>query len=740
MPQMQLPIFPDGVTSITSEIAFMKKDGQVLYFNGSMPIFSHDADDICLFRIFISQLYVNGNAKQSEIARAFGVTKELVRRSVKLYREEGAEGFYAPRKTRGAAVLTPAVLEEAQGHLDEGLSVADIAESLGIKRDTLTKAVRHGRLQVRQKPADEGTTKSSRSTEDSQAGMGMGATNTLGRVAASMGLVQGIPFVFHRSLDVVNGGVLLALPALQACGLLRHTGKHFSLPQGYYRLDSLFLLLAFMALARLPSIESLRYCAPGEWGKLLGLDRIPEVRTLREKLKYLSSTDQPAEWSAELCRDWMEDEPDEAGVLYVDGHVRVYHGNQTKLPRHHVSRQRLCLRATVDYWVNAMDGQPFFRVSKTVDPGLIKVLEEDIVPRLEQDVPAQPTADTLEANPYLHRFTLIFDREGYSPGLFLRMKQRRIACISYHKFPKDMWDDEEFHVCEVRLGTGEVIQMELAERGTYLGSKPGERLWVREIRKRTKSGGQTSILSTDYQTDLAPIAARMFARWCQENFFRYMRIHYGLDRLIDYSTEEIPDTTTVVNPAYRELDGKVRKQIGVLNRLRAQFGGLTMKGEIAPANVERHERKKADIQEQITLLEANVEQLKSERKATERHILVSQLPEDMKFTRLRTQSKLLIDTIKMIAYRAETAMANVLRQQLSKPDEARSLLREIYRNEVDLIPNTTDKTLTVRLHHLANHCSDAAARQLCSTLNSTETLFPGTDLRLVYQMVSSQNP
>ena len=738
MPQMQLPIFPDGATSITSEVAFMKKDGQVFYFNGAMPIFSHDADDICLFRIFISQLYVNGNAKQSELARAFGVTTELVRRSVKLYREEGVQGFYAPRKTRGAAILTPIVLEEAQGQLDEGLSVVDIAKRLDIKRNTLAKAVRDGRLRVCQKPADKGTTKSSRSTEDSEAGMGMGATNTLGRVAASMGLVQGqgIPLEFHRALDVVNGGVLLALPALLACGLLRHTGKHFSLPRGFYRLDSLFMLLAFIALARLPSIESLRYCAPGEWGKLLGLDRIPEVRTLRDKLKYLSSAEQPAKWSAELCRDWMEDEPDEAGVLYVDGHVRVYHGNQTKLPRHYVSRQRLCLRATVDYWVNAMDGQPFFRVSKTVDPGLIKVLEEDIVPRLEQDVPNQPTTDALEAEPYLHRFTLIFDREGYSPGLFLRMKQRRLACISYHKFPRDKWADEEFHVCEVPLGTGEVIQMELAERGTYLGSKPGEQLWVREIRKRTKSGGQTSILSTDYTTDLAPIAARMFARWCQENFFRYMRIHYGLDRLIDYSTEKIPDTTTVVNPAYRELDGKVRKQIGVLNRLRAEFGGLTMKGEIAPLNVERHKRKKAELQEQITLLEADVEQLKSDRKATDRHILVSQLPEDMKFARLRTQSKLLIDTIKMIAYRAETAMANVLRQQLSRPDEARSLLREIYSNEVDLIPNTTDQTLTVRLHHLASHCSDAAARHLCSTLNSTETHFPGTDLRLVYEVVS----
>ncbi|MCG8423426.1 MAG: hypothetical protein MJE77_36465 [Proteobacteria bacterium] len=257
--------------------------------------------------------------------------------------------------------------------------------------------------------------------------MGMGATNTLDRVAASMGLVQGVALKFERSLDVAHGGVLLALPALLACGLLRHTGKHFSLPAGYYRLDSLFLLLAFMALARLKHVESLRYCPPGEWGKLLGLDRIPEVRTLRAKLKLLSNAEQPTKWSAELCRDWMETAPDEASMLYVDGHVRVYYGSQTKLPRHYIARQRLCLRATADYWVNAMDGQPFFMINKAVDPGLIKVIEQDIVPQLEKEVPSQPTADDLEAEPYLHRFTLIFDREGYSLGLLLRMKERRIA-------------------------------------------------------------------------------------------------------------------------------------------------------------------------------------------------------------------------------------------------------------------------------------------------------------------------
>lgn len=212
--------------------------------------------------------------------------------------------------------------------------------------------------------------------------MGQGACDTAGRIAASLGTLEAVAPDFQAALDVPNGGVLFALPALLAMGLLATTDRYFSLPRGYYGLDSLFLLLAFMALARLKSIESLRYCAPGEWGKWLGLDRVPEVRTLRQKLRQLACDDQPSQWGAELCRQWMEAVPEQAATLYLDGHVRVYHGHQTTLPRHYVARQKLCLRATTDYWVNAMDGQPFLVVHKPIDPGLIQVLEQDILPEL----------------------------------------------------------------------------------------------------------------------------------------------------------------------------------------------------------------------------------------------------------------------------------------------------------------------------------------------------------------------
>jgi hypothetical protein len=560
----------------------------------------------------------------------------------------------------------------------------------------------------------------------------MGATDVLGRIAASIFRCEAFAPAFSCCHDVPNAGVLLALPALIAVGLLAHTERHFQLPKGFYRLDTILLLLAFMALARLKTVEDLRYCPPGEWGKLLGVDRIPEAKTLREKIGILTHEGEPREWAALLCRDWMVAEPDCSGILYVDGHVRVYHGKQTELPRHYVSRQKLCQRATVDYWVNAMDGRPFFVINKEVDPGLLQVLEEEIVPRLEREVPAQPETLELESDPLIHRFTLVFDREGYSPAFMGRMRSKRIACLSYNKFPGDDWPEEEFQRHSVKLQAGNVIEMSLAERGVLYGKD----LWVREIRKLTESGHQTSILSTDYLNDCGPVSAAMFARWSQENFFGYMREHYNLDRLADYSTEEISETTKVVNPQHRELDGEVRKTVSKLNRKRNEFGAIMLQYPIEPDYVEAYQQKKAQMQEEIAVLEKTVEELKACRKDTPRHVTMAELPEEDRFKRLGTRGKYFIDTIKMIAYRAETAMAGIVREKMSRHDDARSLLRAIYATEADIVPDEAAGTLTVRLHQLANRMSGETVQHLCNELNATLTPFPATNMRLIYELVS----
>jgi len=170
---------------------------------------------------------------------------------------------------------------------------------------------------------------------------------------------------------------------------------------------------------------------------------------------------------------------------------------------------------------------------------------------------------------------MVFDREGYSPNFLAKMKERR---MTYHKYPGEDWPRQEFAPTEVRLASGERTTFQLAERGTNLSNG----LWVREFRKLSESGHQTAFLSTDYRGPGAVLAPAMFARWSQENFFRYMRQSFNLDGIVDYGTESIPETTRVVNPAHRALDGQVRSKVSLLKRKTAEFGAVNLNGDIEP--------------------------------------------------------------------------------------------------------------------------------------------------------------
>ena len=564
--------------------------------------------------------------------------------------------------------------------------------------------------------------------------MGNGATGSLERVAAAMGQLESAPPEFQAGCDVAQGGVLLALPALLAAGLLRYTPEMYQLPNGFYGIDSIFLLLGLMALARIRSLEQLRYQAPGEWGKLLGLDRVPDVRTLRAKLKFLcKDLGKAIRWNAELAKEWVARQNATDLYFYCDGHVRVYHGDQTPLPRHYVARERLCLRATTDYWINAMDGQPFLYVNKEVDPGLIATLKQDVIPWLEASVAKTPEQERrLAEDLRAHWFTVVFDREGYSPELFEQMRRKQIAILTYHKFPKDDWRSEEFATHSVQLTGGETVTMKLAERGAQLSNK----LWVREIRKLNDGGHQTSILTTNFKAPMTTLAVSLFARWTQENFFRYMREHFGLDRLIEYGTEPIPDTVSVVNPQWRKLDSQFRSKTGKRHRLAAQFGALALSEDPTEAHLHGFQQRKGQMREEIEILDLEIANLKQERNKAEHHIQVKSLPEEDRFTRLRTERKHFIDTIKMIAYRAESSMASLLREHLARADDARTLLRQIFETEADLIPDLVANTLTVKLHHLTQAAHDQAIEQLLGDLNATQTVFPGTSLVLVFKLGS----
>jgi hypothetical protein len=360
--------------------------------------------------------------------------------------------------------------------------------------------------------------------------MGYATTRTSERVAAAMGLLAWAPARFQAACDVPKGGVLLALPALLAAGLLRHTAALYTLPNGFYGIVSIFLLLALMALARIKSIEQLRYVAPGEWGNLLGLDRIPEVRTLRQKLEILcQQAGRAVRWNTALAQEWIAGQCESELIFYTDGHVRVYSGDLTPLPRHYVAQERLCLRGTTDYWINAMDGQPIFFVNKAVDPGLLATLRQDLVPWLETHAPA-------------------------SAELQQRMQQ---------------------------------------------------------------------------------------------------------------------------DPHQHTLDSQILAKTETRRRQLALFGAVDLESSLAQPEVTRYQHKKAHLRDEIESLNREIDELKKQRKETPHHIPVKDLPESDRFSRLLTERKHFIDTIKRIAYRAETSMALLLRDKLNREEDTRALLRQI---------------------------------------------------------------
>ena len=727
----------------------MRENGQWIYFCGAQPLFQHPENDRRSFRMFTAQLICQGACRQTDIVRAFGVSKNSVIRGVHTYRAGGVSAFFSPPATRGATVMTPEVTAQAQQLLGAGGSPREVAEQLGLKLDTLRKAIQQGRLirpcspqpseptpaRAPLPPPPAATDKSTRAVEDAAAEMGTACTRPDERALAAFGLLNEASTRFETCRDVSFGGVLCALPALAENGLFRHIHDCLAKLRGYYSTLHVIILLAYMALCRIKAVEQLQYQPPGELGKLLGLDRVPEVRCLRRKLAALSVDDAPERWAGLLSRDWLEAAPEPAGALYVDGHVRLYHGSQTALPKRYVSRQRLCLRGTTDYWVNDVLGQPFFAVERPIDQGLLEVLRSDIVPRLLKEVPGQPTAEELEADRYRARFVILFDREGYSPEFFQEMWQtHRIACITYHKYPKDDWPASEFAEVETTLPNGERVELQLAERGTWIGQRKSG-LWVREIRKLTTGGHQVSLISTAFGESAREDSVRLFSRWSQENFFRYMMEHFAIDLLNEYRTEEILETERpVVNPRWRELDRQKRSVKSKLTHRQARFAALTLHPESDESALAEWGRRKAELVEEIEQLDHELTDINSQLKATPSHLDWDKLPETEKFQRLAPSRKQLVDTVKMIAYRAETALASIVREELARTDDARSLLRDLFCSEADLLPDLERRVLRVHVHPMSNPRADRAIAHLLEHLNATEFTYPGTHLRLVYSI------
>ena len=342
------------------------------------------------------------------------------------------------------------------------------------------------------------------------------------------------------------------IPFLVANGLLSYRQYYCERQKGYYNFDTAVMTLAFMFLCRIKSIEQLKHHSPGEIGKLLGLDRIPEARCLRGMVKELCANNQSSQWGAFLAEDWINDE--DTSIYYVDGHIQVYHGYLATLGKKHVSRQKLCLPGMMEFWINNAEGLPYFFVTGQVNEKLQQALEDEIIPHLNILNQNRKNPDELEADPLFPCYTLVFDREAYSPAFFSKIwKQHRIAIITYRKNVKDIWPTEEFTQYQVEGELGNTT-MNLQEKRVEING-----VALREIRKLTDDGHQTSIITTNYKLSTNMIASYMFSRWSQENFFKYMRQEYDIDRIIQYGVDELDESIMVVNREYSNLTQKLKK-------------------------------------------------------------------------------------------------------------------------------------------------------------------------------------
>mgnify|MGYP000924395620 CR=1 FL=1 len=229
----------------------------------------------------------------------------------------------------------------------------------------------------------------------------------------------------------------------------------------------------------------------------------------------------------------------------------------------------------------------------------------------------------------------------------------------------------------------------------------------------------------------------MFSRWAQENFFAHMMREYNIDRVLRYGVEEFPDPQTqVVSPQYRYLNNRIKSLTSRHSRINAEFRVAELKCESGSGKtLGKAIARKAQLLEELEAMEEEIRKTKIKRKEVPHHIQFEYLPDEEKFDQLLPGEKAFSDTIKLLAYRSETAIAATLREKLGKQDDARRLACDLLRSEVDLIPDDVNKQLHIHVHRMTNPQADRAVKYLLEELNKTETNFPTTDWKLVYHLI-----
>jgi hypothetical protein len=729
--------------------------GQRVIVVAGLPVHHYRAEDAVAEAYAMVFLVEAGFAQQTEVARAFARSVRSVRRYQGRYAQGGmaalgrAEGWCRGRRRMSGKRLRSIELLKSQG-----VSNRAIAHRLGVSEKAIRKLI--GPLKpaesaqlafaeittaAAEKPPTTAGVSSAKSTGDAADRAPPSAENRAGdrapitapaddgevvpmsldrdasdrtfdRQLAYLGLLDDAAPLFRQGSSVPGVGVLLALPCLVESGLFRISHKLYGeIGPAFYGLRTTLLTLLLMALLRIKRPEHLKERDPAAFGRLLGLDRAPEVKTLRRRLTRLAAHHCAEQLGAELARLRVDQRGHLMGFLYVDGHVRAYHGQRAISSKAYVARRHLAMPASTDYWVNDRSGDPLLVITGEVNAALTKAL-----PRLLREV-----RDLVGEQ----RVTIVFDRGGWSPKLFGTMIKDGFDLLTYRKGRCRRVNERRFIRRRAELDGRWVDYLLHDQPVGFLKGK----LRLRQVTRLCDDGHQTQVITSRWDLRDIEIAYRMFERWRQENFFKYMREEFLLDALIDYQIEPEDPTRTIPNPERRALDKEIHAARANLARLEREYGAAAAdNAEQRRPTMRGFKVAHGRLGKQLRTARARVAQLFEQRRDVPKRVEVRDLNERA-MVKLATERKHLTDIIKMVAYQAESDLLALLRPHYARADqEGRTLLHELFATAGDI--RVCHSQLHITLAPLSSPHRTNAAQALCEMLDQTATIFPGSRLRI----------
>jgi DNA-binding CsgD family transcriptional regulator len=746
-PQKELfahPVPTPGTIFVNDRVCAETEQSQrVLFVHGI--VFSHySIQDRSAEAYAMVQLFESGYADQNDIARCFGYSARTLRR----YQERlKAGGLSALARPRGRPVVrSPAnkKLQERDRTIlrlkAKEMSNRWIAGRLGLSE----KAVRKSLRRLGWKPGPEPSLSflpeagsqvqlavvSTEQPPDKMPQLPCDATaksldanpldRSMDRLLAAMGLLDDALPVFAPTRSLPRAGVLLAIPALVASGLLATAEKIYgSLGPAFYGLRTTLVAYVLLALLRIPRPETLKEYPPGELGRIVGLDRMPEVKTLRRKLSRLASLKDSYQLGREVARQRIIERGKVLGFLYIDGHVRAYHGKH-KVPKAYVTRMHLAAPATTDYWVNDQRGDPLFVVTADANASMTRML----IPVLSE------VRELL--GPRRHS-TVVFDRAGWSPEVFQDLLAMGFDILTYRKGRIRHIAEKRFTLHKAKLDGRPVEYLLNDQPVRFLKGK----LRLRQVTRLTETGHQTPIVTSRWELRAIVVAHRMFERWRQENFFKYLREEYLIDALADYQVELDDPSRSVPNPARKAAVKEVYAARVHLRKLRESYGATA----IAYINRRTSTDSGFAIAEEKIRMEIDkatnhIKKLQAWRDSLPARVTVADAPEGQEMVKLSTERKHLTNVLKMVAYQTESDLVELIRPHYSRiEDEGRTFIQMALQDTADIEP--TGEKLRVRLAPLSSPHRSRVLESLCDALNKTKTLFPGTRLQMNYEVAPS---